>query len=641
MTALFLKSPRVLSLAVLVLLAFPIARAAEDPAADPHAHGAPMPKDDLKETPFPDLSVKLDFHDLEMLAIQEGGRKKPLQTYACEQVEQLVGRPLFASKPYVADKNNPANRVSAMDLLLGVWLRDPDHPEKNPWATAPIVFVSYLPLRKELGLDPKQKHFSPEVLGNSRRLQALCEAADSKRRSGEEKSLTTLEREAEVVQQRLSVLDQLMRSDETLSLIPHPNDPRGTWLPLDKFHKSFEKGDQAAAPYYSAEQGNAIFARYQELTRAYAKRDPQAFAKAAREFRTALTALSPSIYPSQEALEREVNYNTLRPFGKSWMLYLVALVLGLLALKIQSRALLLSMFAFYILGLGFHVYGFALRCLIAGRPPVSNMYESVIWVGFGAVLLGLIFELIYRRKYFALCGAGAGCLCLVLMDLLPAVMGNPAMPGFEAKINPLVPVLRDNFWLTVHVLTITLSYAAFMLAWILGHVTLGKRLFSPGVQPADDESLEDDEPAVIQNQPLREMHLFVYRSLQVGVLLLAIGTILGGVWAYYSWGRFWGWDPKETWAFIALMCYLFVLHGRYTKWWGNFGVSVGAVICFQAVVMAWYGVNFVLGSGLHAYASGSGSVTYILPIVILDVIFTAAAILRHNVALPVPSEPRP
>ena len=102
------------------------------------------------------------------------------------------------------------------------------------------------------------------------------------------------------------------------------------------------------------------------------------------------------------------------------------------------------------------------------------------------------------------------------------------------------------------------------------------------------------------------MHFWLYRVLQLGVLLLAAGTILGGVWANYSWGRFWGWDPKETWALITLLCYIVVLHGRLAGWWGQFGLAVAASSVSSPCVMAWYGVNFVLGNGLHSYGFGIG-----------------------------------
>jgi ABC-type transport system involved in cytochrome c biogenesis permease subunit len=99
---------------------------------------------------------------------------------------------------------------------------------------------------------------------------------------------------------------------------------------------------------------------------------------------------------------------------------------------------------------------------------------------------------------------------------------------------------------------------------------------------------------------------FVYRAMQVGVLLVAAGTILGGVWADYSWGRFWGWDAKEVWALITLLVYLVPLHGRFAGWVNTFGLVMASVVCFLSVLMAWYGVNFVIGVGLHTYGFGHG-----------------------------------
>jgi hypothetical protein len=216
------------------------------------------------------------------------------------------------------------------------------------------------------------------------------------------------------------------------------------------------------------------------------------------------------------------------------------------------------------------------------------------------------------ERYFALCGAASGFVCLALMDTVPIMLGNSELPGFASDIAPLQPVLRDNFWLTIHVLTITLSYAAFKLGWVLGHVTLISHMFRPQKKAEHFE-----------------LHQFLYRVMQVGVLLLAIGTILGGVWAYYSWGRFWGWDPKETWAFIALLGYLFILHGRFAGWWSNFGLSVGSVLGFWPVVFAWYGVNFVLGKGMHSYGTGAGGEIYVASVFGIDVVFMIAGTIMY------------
>lgn len=119
--------------------------------------------------------------------------------------------------------------------------------------------------------------------------------------------------------------------------------------------------------------------------------------------------------------------------------------------------------------------------------------------------------------------------------------------------------------------------------------------------------------------------------IQVGVCLLAAGTILGGVWADYSWGRFWGWDPKETWAFIALLGYLAILHGRLVGWLRNYGLAATSVIAFSLVIMAWYGVNFVLGAGLHTYGFGAGGVEYVAAFVAIHMIYVAfVTTVRHS-----------
>jgi ABC-type transport system involved in cytochrome c biogenesis permease subunit len=188
------------------------------------------------------------------------------------------------------------------------------------------------------------------------------------------------------------------------------------------------------------------------------------------------------------------------------------------------------------------------------------------------------------------------------------ILADTQTMALDRSINPLVPVLRDNFWLTTHVLTITLSYAAFALALGIGHIALGK--------------------VIKGGRPEPSLYNYLYRTLQVGVLLLATGTILGGVWANYSWGRFWDWDPKETWALITLLGYLIVLHGRIAGKWAGFGMAVGAVLAFQGVLMAWYGVNFVLGVGLHSYGFGTGGLGWAVLFVAAEISFVSLAAVQ-------------
>jgi ABC-type transport system involved in cytochrome c biogenesis permease subunit len=165
----------------------------------------------------------------------------------------------------------------------------------------------------------------------------------------------------------------------------------------------------------------------------------------------------------------------------------------------------------------------------------------------------------------------------------------------------------------VHVLTIVASYGAFMLAWGLGNYAMFR--YAIGAQrPAESKS----------------MALFAYRAMQVGVLLVAAGTLLGAWWAAESWGRFWGWDPKEVWAFITLVGYLIVLHARKAGLIQSFGLLAGSVLAFNLVVMAWYGVNFMLGAGLHAYAFGDGGQPYVISAMIADTAFVLYAYRRYD-----------
>ena len=253
-----------------------------------------------------------------------------------------------------------------------------------------------------------------------------------------------------------------------------------------------------------------------------------------------------------------------------------------------------------------HTFGFVLRMLIAGRPPVTNMYESVIWVSWGVILFALILWLIYRSFYVPAVAASVAVFALLIGDSLPTVL--------DQSISPLVPVLRNNFWLTIHVLTITLGYGAFLLNWGIAHVLLYYSSFTSS------------------KKAIEQLTEYLYRTLQIGIILLASGTILGGVWASYSWGRFWGWDPKETWALVALLSYLAVLHGRTAGWLDSFGVAFYSALCFLCVLMAWYGVNFVLATGLHSYGFGGGGIQYVLTIVAVDVILLLFFRRRFKIA---------
>ena len=524
-------------------------------------------------------SSALNFKQFGLLAIQDNGRRKPIDTFAKETLIRITGRSTYTSG---------AKKWSPNDFVLSALL------ETHDWKTEPMVLLSFGKLKEQLGLDKTQRRFAFAKLTALPELNRLANEAHELRRA--EKPLDRLQQEVMSVSERLALFAHVMDGSAFL-IIPAPKNETDAWMVPPAFSQ-----------YYIDAQFAPIQIQLQTLATAYVQGDGFNFSRASNQLRENLRALSPSIYPQDRQLRLEYFYNHFDGFYRAiWSYGLAFLVLLIAHLRTRGGALRKVGVTIAVLGLIFHASGITMRCMIAGRPPVTNMYESIIWVSFAVSFFGMIFFSRYRTPVYLLAALPVTLTALLLVHQMPI-----AMPS---SIDPLVPVLRDNFWLTIHVLTITLSYAAFALAMGFGHILLFRYARNPSGARAD-----------------APMHFWLYRVLQLGVLLLASGTILGGVWANYSWGRFWGWDPKETWALIALLCYILTLHGRLAGWWTQFGLVVASVVCFLAVLMAWYGVNFVLGKGLHSYGFGIGGETYVAAFVIVDLLFVAFAIWRYRMS---------
>src|SRR5438093_6206903 len=530
----------------------------------------------------PDVSAantsKLDFKQWGLLAIKDGGRSKTVDKFAKETLIRITGRSTYT------DKAGGTWRPD--DFVLSALI------ETHDWKNEPMVLISSGQLIEQLGLDKTQRRFSFAELTASAELQRLVTEAQALKRA--EKPLTRVQQEALSVSDRLTLLAHVM-DGSALLIVPAPASETDAWVDPSGLSK-----------YYSEAQVAPLQTQLQTIANSYVQGDGFNFSRASNQLRENLRVLSPSIYPGDQKLRLEYFYNHFEAFYRAIWCYGIALVI-LIAAHLRKRGRMLQNIgvAVAILGLVFQAAGIVMRCMIAGRPPVTNMYESIIWVSFAVSFFGMIFFVRYRAHIYLLAALPVTLIALLLVHQMPI-----AMPS---SIEPLVPVLRDNFWLTIHVLTITLSYAAFALAMAFGHILLWRYARNPAAARAD-----------------APMHLWLYHVLQLGVLLLAAGTILGGVWANYSWGRFWGWDPKETWALIALLCYILALHGRLAGWWTQFGLAVASVVCFLAVLMAWYGVNFVLGKGLHSYGFGIGGETYVAIFVTLDLLFVAFAVWRYR-----------
>ncbi len=517
----------------------------------------------------------IDYSILERIPIQEGGRKKPFSTFATEALQTLSGAGSY--------RGEDGTKWSAVRTMTDLWLR-PD-----VWPDRPLILVNLKPLKSKLGLAEDRKLFSFHELVANQQLRQMLADIRQLRADDRNAKLDRLQQEAVAIGSRVADFQEIS-SGEAFAFVPHPSEAGERWLPLSQ-----------AAEYYPGRFGSQLAALYDNIQAAYLESNSDAFRDITIEMRDGLATLDSKHYPQQSLIELEHFYYDFHPFRWAWIMYALAGIALLVGSGWAMRGSYLLGWALALAGFGAQVFGFICRIIISGRPPVTNMYESVIWVAFGCVLFALVFEAIYKSRHFLLGAVPVAVVSLILADSQPTVLSS--------AIDPLVPVLRDNFWLTTHVLSITLSYAAFALALGVAQIVLGKVIFG--------------------FKPQAALYNYIYKTLQIGVFLLGTGTILGGVWANYSWGRFWDWDPKETWALIAFLCYLVILHGRIAGVWGGFGLAVGSVVAFLAVVMAWYGVNFVLGTGLHSYGFGTGGYPVVLAIVAAELAFTGFAVFRY------------
>ena len=478
-------------------------------------------------SPTPDV-----LHTVRPLAIQHNGRYKPFDTYAREVLDSLSGSPQVG-------RQDPVATVLAIAA----------EPER--WQDEPLLSVPFIPLREAIGLDRKTGHVSYNHLVGTRKLMRMLPAIVEKQQRDEK--LTMLEQETMDLYERFVTFNGLLQQD--LMMVPPATGAADrTWT--------------------SIRQSPPLQATWTAFVTALQGSDAEALRQAAGRLAAELHAVNPSAYPVSWRLQLEVFYNHLHPFRIAQLLYLAAAVAFLLAITKGrqphglARGLLWTAFLT-------HVSGIALRVILGGRPPVSNFYETTLWLPLVAVVLALVLDRIYRASWLGLSAGLLAALALVIADHLP----------LDPSISPVVAVLRSNLWLTIHVLTIVASYGALALATVLAH--LYGILFLRQAPSATRNDLE----------------LYLYRTIQVGVVLLASGIMLGAVWANQSWGRYWGWDPKETWALITLLWFLAALHGRFAGWLKGIGLALSTVSGFFLLLMTYYGVSFYL-VGLHSYAGG-------------------------------------
>jgi ABC-type transport system involved in cytochrome c biogenesis permease subunit len=322
--------------------------------------------------------------------------------------------------------------------------------------------------------------------------------------------------------------------------------------------------------------------------------DPAASEAAARALVDRVQALAAARGEGRQ-IEAEVAFHRRDAFGRAQLLFVAGLLLALSSFLLPRSALVYGLS--WLVNAGavlLMAFGLVERCLLRGRPPVTTLYETILFVTATGTLLALCFEAVVvavraasARRIAIAVAAALGALGSFVAARHEVFVGEDTMPQLQA-------VLDTNFWLSTHVTTVTLGYMAALLAGFLGHVQLLGRLFG----------WRRGRPQLAA-ATYRWIGRMTYAAICFAVLMATIGTILGGVWANDSWGRFWGWDPKENGALMIVLWNLLILHGRLAGLWRDGGIAVLAVCGNVIVAFSWWGVN-LMGVGLHSYGFQSG-----------------------------------
>jgi len=495
-----------------------------------------------------------------------GGRMKPANTFSSELLRKV-------------SRSNSYNGLNSDQVLVSIM----DNP--GVWFNAPIVYIKSGQkgdtIKKIIGIDEKIKK-APLVsffdsLGNYKLATNLEKAYLSNVPSQIEKDIIELDRRVNLLYSALE--GKIMR------IFPVPNDINNKWISYPEISEySYEGAD-------SLYVNNVLNLYFQTLRVARQDQDYTQSEELLESIKGFQKKYGSKVMPSDFKVNSEVVYNKADIFNRLYKWYLFA-GLGLLLILIfqifydnKFTSHLIKLFESLIITLFvFNTIGLAARWYIAGHAPWSDAYESIIFVAWATVIFGIIFG---RKSYFTL--ASSTFVASIILSIAN-------MNWLDPSIANLQPVL-DSYWLMIHVAVIVGSYGPFAIGMILGIVTLFLTIIAT------------KKNRKIFSRKLEELTIVNELSLTIGLVMLTIGNFLGGMWANESWGRYWGWDPKETWALISIMIYTAVLHLRIiprlnNKWLFN----LMSIISFAAIMMTYFGVNFYL-VGLHSYASGDKVIT--------------------------------
>jgi len=489
-----------------------------------------------------------------LLVQDHDGRLKPMNTLSSEMLRKVA-------------RKNTFNGLTADQVLIGMQLE----PEK--WQLQKMIKVSHPELQRFLNIRDGSHAAFADFLDNSGggyKLRDMVSQAYAKKPAERSK----FDNDVIKVDERVNI-SYLVYTGDLLKILPDPRDSHNPWFKPAQKVEGLNPDDSAfiydVIPYYFMSLGAGNYTQASEIV------------KGIHNFQQKYAA---DIVPSQTQVKAEILYNKSGVFNRLGNYFglvgIILLVLVFIQIFKERKWINKSVTFFYAIVVLFFIFqtlGLAIRWYISERAPWSNGYESMIYISWVTVLAGLIFS----RKSPMTIAATSILASIILMVA--------HLSWMDPEITNLVPVLK-SYWLTIHVSIITSSYGFLALGALLGFINLILMILKNKKNFGDLQ------------QRIKDLNYINERTIIIGLYLLTIGTFLGGVWANESWGRYWGWDSKETWALVTVLVYTFIAHMGYMPGMkSDFRFSLFTLVGFSSVIMTYFGVNYYL-SGLHSYAAG-------------------------------------
>lgn len=513
-------------------------------------------------SPVPQHIVQADHADKfgHLLMQDNQGRLKPMNTFAGELLRKLTHKESMFG-------------LSPEQIVLSM-AADPE-----AWYDVPMIRVGkHEKVRELLGVQRDMASYRDffDARGEYKLRDAARDAFNAPPRER-----GVFEKEIVKIDERLNICSMIF-SGSFMKVFPVPGDPTNTWkAPTDVPHQ------HGTAPPQGGTIIDQFYPMYIPALQASLKsQDHRLVDRMVAELNTYQQKYGGAILPTSDKVKAELLLNKLNIFNRLGKLYglLGLLFLGILftsVFKPNAKLRYVAQGALGLLALGFlfHTIGLGLRWYVSGRAPWSNGYESMIYIGWTTVLAGLLFS---RKSYGGLTATAV---------LAATIMMVAGLSWLDPEITPLVPVLK-SYWLTIHVSLEAGSYGFLVLGAIIGLLNL---MLMAVANRQNGEKVY---------RIIKEMSYTSEMTLIGGLFMLSVGTYLGGVWANESWGRYWGWDAKETWALVTILVYSFILHMRFIPGLrGLYAYNAATLFGWASVAMTYFGVNYYL-SGLHSYAAG-------------------------------------